>query len=141
MNRDPPEEQLQGRCNEVQPPLPELLTECRLSTHTVLNAQPSETEVPKQLLQCQCGTVSRTYSFADENHELHSLSKCVNQAYPNEDEIDCDCSMECEDTDICSDADQNSTNDKCYDGNDRSNNHMLLAMTVDNCDGETDDID
>jgi len=81
VSRDPLE-QLQIRCDEVQAQLPEILTECCLSTHTVLNAQHNETEVPKQLSQCQCGTVSRTGSFTDEN-EFLNLSKCEN--YRNED--------------------------------------------------------
>ena len=91
MSRDPLE-QLDGHCVEVQPPLPELPPECSMSTHCVLN----ETEVPI-IAQTAVPMYTDSCTCADQN-EFRSLSNCEN--YPNEDEIDDDCSMDDEDTDI-----------------------------------------
>jgi len=55
------------------------------------------------------------------------LFNCDN--YPNQDEIDGECSMDDGDTDICSEADQNARNAECYDRID--SNEMLLVITVD----------
>lgn len=63
--------------------MPELPPECSMTTHTVLNAQPNETQMPKRLLQCQCDTDS--CRSTDEN-EFLNLSNLEN--HPNKDEID-----------------------------------------------------
>ena len=77
-----------------------------MSTHAVLSAQPiTKLKCPSRCCTCQCGTESCTCTY---ENEFLNLSNCDH--YPNGDEIDGDCSMDDEDTDICNEADQNARN-------------------------------